>query len=82
MFRLTIRDSNNTAKRFKVNKSEILIGRHKSCDIAIPEKSVSSQHAKIFVQEGEMILEDLNSANGVFVNGRKIKQRIQLKEED
>jgi len=59
---------------YPLTKSATTIGRDPLCDIPIDERfaAVSRQHAQI-VQEGDdYILADLNSGNGVFVNGARI----------
>jgi predicted component of type VI protein secretion system len=50
----------------------VVVGRLPSCAIAIPESSVSREHAKIYLREGTYFLVDLNSANGTFVNGKRV----------
>lgn len=45
------------------------IGRATSCDISIPNKFVSTRHARILPDDGEWVLEDLGSTNGTLVNG-------------
>lgn len=53
-------------------KSEIIIGRQPENDIQIPDKAVSRQHAKIIIENNEIKLVDLGSANGTFVDNQKI----------
>jgi pSer/pThr/pTyr-binding forkhead associated (FHA) protein len=53
-------------------KSEIIIGRQPENDIQIPDKAVSRQHAKIIIENNEIKLIDLGSANGTFVDNQKI----------
>lgn len=54
------------------------IGRRNFNDIVINHRSVSGEHALITREGADLYLEDLNSTNGTFVNGRYIKrQRLQ-----
>jgi pSer/pThr/pTyr-binding forkhead associated (FHA) protein len=53
-----------------------IVGRSKSCDISIPYKLLSREHAVFTVANGELILEDLNSANGCFVNGERVERAV------
>lgn len=56
----------------KTNK-KITIGRHKNCDLQLLHSCVSRNHAAIKVVSGRaLILEDLGSSNGTFVNGKKV----------
>ena len=77
MYSLTIEDSNGQiAEQFSFDHGSYLIGRQENCDIVLPSSSVSRQHANIFVKEGRCYIEDLNSANGVTVDGQRVvKQR-------
>ena len=60
---------------------EILIGRHASADIRLPDLSVSRYHAILTVADGKWTILDIGSKSGVFVNGNLVKQRI-LREND
>jgi predicted component of type VI protein secretion system len=42
----------------------------------IAEPSVSSRHCEILLQGGEVLVKDLNSTNGTFINGEKITERV------
>lgn len=64
----------------KVGK-QIVVGRSSELDMVLVEDMVSRKHAKISVGEGKILIEDLGSTNGTFVNGEKIKQ-ARLKEGD
>ena len=74
-FQFVMRTGPNPGKVFEVSKSEIYIGRDINNDIVINDPKVSGFHARIDrVPEG-FVLVDLNSRNGSFVNGSRIKQR-------
>ena len=62
-------------------EKEIVIGRGGELDIVLVEDMVSRKHAKINTQGGKVVIQDLGSTNGTFVNGEKIK-RARLKEGD
>lgn len=63
-------------------KQEVLIGRNPNCDLVLEDTMVSRNHARLFQKDGKVWIEDLNSSNGVFVNGRKISGKVQLTERD
>jgi chromosome segregation ATPase len=52
------------------------IGRAVGCEVQIDASSVSRHHALILVGPREAIIEDLNSTNGVLVNGRKVSRQV------
>jgi DNA repair exonuclease SbcCD ATPase subunit len=51
------------------------IGRATGCELQIDSGSVSRHHALVIVGPREAIIEDLNSTNGVLVNGRKVTRQ-------
>ena len=60
---------------------EILIGRHASADIRLPDLSVSRYHAILTVSDGIWTITDMGSKSGTFINGVPVKQ-AQLREND
>jgi FHA domain len=52
------------------------IGRATGCEVQIDSGSVSRHHALILVGPRESVIEDLNSTNGVLVNGRKVSRQV------
>jgi Domain of unknown function (DUF4388)/FHA domain len=64
-----------------VPNKEIVVGRSSDLDMVLVEEMVSRKHARIAYENDAIVIEDLGSTNGTFVNGEKIK-RAQLKEGD
>jgi hypothetical protein len=56
--------------------SRLTIGRQSTNDIAIPDRTVSKQHAKVGRVKGQIVVKDLGSRNGTFVNGQKVEKSI------
>lgn len=54
-------------------KNRTVIGRDNSCDITIPGSHLSRRHAEFLVAGHTLLLKDLDSANGSFVNGKTVK---------
>ena len=52
----------------------VRIGRSRDCDIVLEDKGLSRLHAQIESVDGQWIIRDLQSANGVFVNGKKVHE--------
>jgi chromosome segregation ATPase len=52
------------------------IGRAPGCELQIESSSVSRHHALVLVGQRDVIIEDLNSTNGVLVNGRKVTRLL------
>ncbi|HVO83353.1 MAG TPA: ATP-binding protein [Syntrophobacteria bacterium] len=51
----------------------IVIGRDRSCQLCIDDPQISRQHARILRRTDSITIEDLNSSNGTFLNGVRIK---------
>lgn len=67
---------------FKLKDDKTLIGRHPSCQIPIQHRAVSSQHAAVRRAKNSIVIEDLKSTNGTFVNQAKITTSVTLKTGD
>lgn len=70
--------------RFFITQSEMSIGRDPTADISVSDQSISRKHAKISRLKNEIILTDLGSSNGTFVNGTKVNsgESVPLSKED
>uniref|UniRef100_UPI0040483C8C FHA domain-containing protein FhaB/FipA n=1 Tax=Aquiluna sp. TaxID=2053504 RepID=UPI0040483C8C len=53
-------------------KKEILIGRAATSDLVIGDEFASSLHAKLVLVGEDWVLQDLNSTNGTFLDGKKV----------
>jgi pSer/pThr/pTyr-binding forkhead associated (FHA) protein len=63
-------------------RNQTVLGRDESCDITIPNRQVSRQHAQITPTEAGVILEDLNSKNGTHCNGKRITEPVIISDGD
>ena len=54
-------------------KKSIVIGREAGCDIVLEDRTVSRRHAEIEVGEDAVVLKDLGSSNGTYVNRERIE---------
>lgn len=64
------------------SKPQVTIGRDKTCDIPIPALAVSRRHAIVSRTPAGYAVRDLDSTNGTFVNGQRIKGTVALGETD
>ena len=69
---------------YKLTKERISIGRNRTSQIVLNNNTISKDHAIIeFDQDGNAIIKDLNSSNGTYVNGQRLKfNPIRLKTGD
>ena len=64
-------------------KENAMIGRSKRCHVYIDDPYLSKNHARIFLKDGAFYIEDLDSTNGSFLNGRRLpSQPVRIKDSD
>jgi pSer/pThr/pTyr-binding forkhead associated (FHA) protein len=63
-------------------KSKIVVGRGLECDIMIPSRQVSRNHARLTFTESGISIEDLGSKNGTHINGELLEDLAILKDGD
>jgi len=69
-----IRFKDDGAKRsFHIKRGKCVIGRDAACDLQIPTPSVSRHHCEVIIEGDNVVVRDLNSSNGVFLNESRIK---------
>jgi FHA domain len=66
----------------ELREGSLLVGRLPECDVTIDDGLVSRMHARISVRSGSVVVEDLHSTNGVYVNGARITHSAVLREGD
>ena len=74
MTKIILKFKDKVLKEVPVEKELVTIGRRPDNDIEIDNLAVSGHHARIFKMEDWFLVEDLNSLNGTFVNGKMIQE--------
>lgn len=70
-------------QEIQINRSGFRIGRRFGCDLQLMWATVSGSHAEFITRpDDELILRDLGSTNGTFVNGERITGEVLLQEDD
>jgi pSer/pThr/pTyr-binding forkhead associated (FHA) protein len=59
-----------------------VVGRSGKVDLTFSDSAISQRHARIAESHGKIWIEDLKSANGVYVNGQRIVEKTVLKSGD
>jgi predicted component of type VI protein secretion system len=81
MPKLTLKFGNSLLTEVAVGVKEVSIGRSPDNVMVIDNPAVSHYHARVFNEEGRLMLEDFGSLNGTFVNGQRVKM-VSLKPGD
>jgi len=61
-------------ERHELASPQVVLGRSRECDITVSDPNVSRRHAEIRREDGSYWIVDLNSTNGVEVNGKRIER--------
>ena len=67
---------------FELTTAEVVVGRAPTVDFVISLASISGRHALFTREKGQYAVEDLNSTNGTFLNGRRLTKRELLNSGD
>jgi DNA-binding winged helix-turn-helix (wHTH) protein len=68
--------------RATLTEGEHVLGRDAELSLHFESPSVSRRHARLRISAGNVILEDLDSKNGTYVNARKVTSPVQLSDRD
>jgi pSer/pThr/pTyr-binding forkhead associated (FHA) protein len=75
---LLVKRGQRKGERFPVRSPVVNIGRGEFNDIALPDASISANHAKLQLKEGIWVLTDLGSTNGSRVDGEAVRGDLAL----
>ena len=65
----------------ELTRPDMVLGRHSGCDVRLPLPDVSRHHCRFTYKDGSWFVSDLQSMNGVYVNGARVTEAA-LKERD
>jgi len=83
MFVVSVRERGKEEHKFTFRKPKISIGRLRANDIILPKRNVSKKHAELEVGPGDaVVLVDMGSTNGTFLNGKRVQDRVELSPTD
>jgi pSer/pThr/pTyr-binding forkhead associated (FHA) protein len=81
MSRLVLKFESAVLKEVPLGTRPVTIGRAPDNDIPIDNLAVSNYHARVYLEAGSLVVEDLNSLNGLFLNDIRV-ERAMLKDGD
>ncbi len=74
MPKLSLMFNNKIVKEVSVGSRPVTVGRSPDNDLPVDNLAVSNYHAKIYFEAGRMVVEDLDSLNGTFVNDLRVER--------
>ena len=74
--KLVVSLDNVVIKEFQITKDRTTLGRRPYNDIVIDNLAVSGEHAVLLAVGSDVFIEDLNSTNGTYINGKAIKKQL------
>lgn len=74
MAKLSLKFENKVLKEVPIGSRPVGIGRAPDNDLSVDNLAVSNYHARVYVEAGRLVVEDLNSLNGTFVNDLRIER--------
>src|SRR5438270_13880165 len=81
-FELLIVQGRSATNTIKLNDGVTTIGRHDECQLRIKSSQVSRKHCELFEKKGLLLVKDLGSSNGTYVNGKRIQEQRVLEPGD
>jgi len=79
MARLVVLSEGIAGRTYDLKVDKTTVGRVEDNAFQIAESSVSSHHCEILLQGSEVIIKDLGSTNGTFINGQKVTTQSPIK---
>jgi pilus assembly protein CpaF len=81
-FSIILTEKGGPTQRLDFEAEEITVGRVDENDICLPKGNISKKHTKIVVKDGKIIVLDLKSTNGTYVNGKKLAGPLVIQPSD
>src|SRR5262245_34349666 len=76
MAKLVVLSAGLNGRTHELNVDKTTIGRVEDNTFQIADPSVSSHHCEVLLRGGDIVIKDLNSTNGTFLNGEKISESV------
>jgi hypothetical protein len=81
--RLAVVEPKELRGRWFPLSDEVTVGRAPGCAVALPEDTFTSQlHARVFLRDGRLYVEDLGSTNGTYLNAKRVTAPTPLRRGD
>ena len=81
-FQLVITRGRSASQAVKLADGVTTVGRQTGCQLRIASSQVSRKHCQFFEMKGHLLVKDLGSSNGTYVNGKKVVEQQVLEPGD
>jgi diguanylate cyclase (GGDEF)-like protein len=78
---LVVLSGNNVGEMYNV-AGDLVLGRGRDADVRVQGDGISRQHVRLRIEDGSVVLQDLGSTNGSFVNGDRVTTPRRLEDGD
>src|ERR1022692_3230428 len=76
MAKLVVQSAENKGRSYELKVDKTTVGRVEDNTFQIADASVSSHHCEVLLRGTEVVVKDLNSTNGTFINEEKISESV------
>lgn len=70
-----VRFKNGERREFTLDGETTMVGRRPDSTLRVASSDVSRQHCQLVVKDGTVVVKDLGSSNGTFVNGQRVAEK-------
>lgn len=78
---VVVEGDNHKGKSFDLGQ-EVVIGRGEKCHVVLDDSYVSQVHARLYPRGGSVVVEDMGSTNGTYLNRKRVSSPTELKRGD
>ena len=69
-------------QQFPLEPRQMTVGRSRKCDVSIVDPSISRRHVEVTAADGRIVVNDLGSSNGSFINGERLQGSAEVRDGD
>jgi pSer/pThr/pTyr-binding forkhead associated (FHA) protein len=77
-FQLIVIQGRSASQALRLGSGVTTVGRQDGCQLQVKSSQVSRKHCELFEKKGLLLVKDLGSSNGTFVNGKRVKDQLVL----
>src|SRR5437870_3840809 len=63
-------------QRVDIHQSDVIVGRHSLAEVRLADLDISRRHCRLVFSDGLWRVQDLNSLNGVYLNGQRVEDAV------